>query len=357
EALRAAVAKMPPQEQAQYADAWSIVENTIAKERTMLNNPLLSSLVSLIKQATFAQSFLRFAAEIAKPDSLRADGYHERELNDLKFTLLSPAPVYPDLEEAMLAGLLKAAVEEVGSTHPVVSAILCGRSPEVAARDIISNSKLHDLEYRTKLFEGRDKAVNEAPDSVFAMMRRVMPALRAMNAEFAQEVSAPRAEALRKIAQARFAVYGKSQYPDATFTLRLSYGTVKGYAMNGTIAPWKTTLYGLFDRAASFDNKGEFMLPKRFWERKDKLNMATPVNYVTTCDIIGGNSGSPVVNTNGELVGLIFDGNIESLPNRFVYNDDAARSVVVHPAFMMETLRKVYDAEKLVKELEGKPAK
>lgn len=354
EALRKAVSAMQSEAQAQYADAWGMVENTIAKEKTMLNNPVASSLVGLIGQATYAQSFMRFATEMAKPDSLRNDGYHENQLNELKFSLLSPAPVYPDLEEALMTGMLKFAVQELGSTHAVVSAILCGRTPELAAKDIIGNSKLYDLAYRTKLFEGRAKAVNEAPDSVFAMIRRVMPVLRAMNGQFGQEVSAPRAEALRKIAQARFAVYGKNQYPDATFTLRLSYGTVKGYAMNGTLAPWKTTLYGLFDRAASFDNKGDFMLPKRFWDRKDKLTMTTPVNYVTTCDIIGGNSGSPVVNTKGELVGLIFDGNIESLPNRFVYNSDAARSVVVHPAFMMEAMRKVYDAEKLAKEIEGK---
>jgi hypothetical protein len=354
EALRAAVAKMESEAQTQFADAWSIVENTIAAEKTMLGNPIASSITGLIAQASYAQSFTRFAAEMAKPDSLRADGFKESQLEDLKFRLLSPAPVYPDLEEALFLGMLKYAIQELGSTHAVVSTILCGRSPEIAAREIFANTKLYDLEYRAKLFEGRDKAVSNAPDSIFALMKRLAPALGAINRPFGQQVAAPRAEALKKIAQARFAVYGKNQYPDATFTLRLSYGTVKGYGMNGTIAPWKTTLYGLFDRASSFDNKGDFMLPKRFWDRKAKLDLSTPANYVTTCDIIGGNSGSPIVNAKGELVGLIFDGNIESLPNRFVYNDLAARSVAVHPAFMIEALRKVYDAEKLAKEIMGK---
>ena len=138
-----------------------------------------------------------------------------------------------------------------------------------------------------------------------------------------------------KIGQARFAVYGKEKNPDATFTLRLSYGTVKGYSMNGTKAPYRTTIAGLYSRSSEFDNKGDFELPKRYEERKDKISQTTALDFVSTCDIIGGNSGSPVVNKKGELVGLIFDGNIESLVGRFVYDDVANRSVAVHSAGML----------------------
>jgi hypothetical protein len=156
-----------------------------------------------------------------------------------------------------------------------------------------------------------------------------------------------------KIGQARFAIYGKNAYPDATFTLRLSYGTVKGYPMNGTIAPSKTTFYGLYDRAASFDNKFPFQLPQRYIDNKDKLNLATPLNFVCSGDIIGGNSGSPVVNRAGELVGLVFDGNIESFVGRFFYDETANRTVSVHSAAIIEALNKIYGAEKLAKELLG----
>jgi hypothetical protein len=160
--------------------------------------------------------------------------------------------------------------------------------------------------------------------------------------------------AAEKIAQARFAVYGKNSYPDATFTLRLSYGVVKGYPMNGTLAPYKTTLYGLYDRSLGFDQEKAFKLPQRFWDRKDKLDLTTPANFVSTNDIIGGNSGSPVINRNGELVGLVFDGNIESLVGRFIYDEAANRTVAVHSGFMIEAMRKLYDAGKMADEIEGK---
>jgi hypothetical protein len=157
-----------------------------------------------------------------------------------------------------------------------------------------------------------------------------------------------------KIANPRFAIYGKSHYPEATFTLRLTYATVQGYPMNGTIAPPKTTFHGLYDRAASFDYKPPFNLVPRFMQRKERIDLTTPLNFVASLDIIGGNSGSPVINKNGEFVGLIFDGNIESLTGNFVYVGETNRAVAVHSAGIIEVLRKVYDAPGLANELEGK---
>jgi hypothetical protein len=154
-----------------------------------------------------------------------------------------------------------------------------------------------------------------------------------------------------ELGRARFAVYGKNEYPDATFTLRLSYGQVKGYPFNGTLAPSKTTFYGLYDRAHSFDERPPFNLVPRFDHGRGKLDLSTPFNFVTTNDIVGGNSGSPVINSNGELVGLIFDGNIESLVGDFVYYPDNNRAVAVHTAGMTEALRKLYNVEPLLKEL------
>jgi hypothetical protein len=154
-----------------------------------------------------------------------------------------------------------------------------------------------------------------------------------------------------KIGQARFAVYSKSVYPDATFTLRLTYGTVKGYPMNGTEAPPQTTFYGLFDRSYGFDQEPPFQLPARYMQGRENLDLSVPLNYVNTCDTIGGNSGSPVINRSGEIVGLIFDGNIESLVGNYVYNEENNRSVAVHTAAMIEALRKLYHAENLANEL------
>jgi hypothetical protein len=154
-----------------------------------------------------------------------------------------------------------------------------------------------------------------------------------------------------KMGHAHFAVYGKGTYPDATFTLRLGVGTVKGYPMNGTEAPPKTTFYGLYDRSSGFDGNPPFNLPARYIEGRDKLDLSTPLNFVNTCDSTGGNSGSPVINRNGEIVGLIFDGNIEGLVGDYVYNEENNRSIAVHTGAIIEALRKLYDAADLVHEI------
>jgi hypothetical protein len=189
---------------------------------------------------------------------------------------------------------------------------------------------------------------------MIAMARAIDPSVREIRKWVKDNAESVETAAGEKIGRARFAIYGKSTYPDATFTLRLSYGVVKGYPMNGTVAPPLTTMFGLYDRANSFGLKPPFDLPQRFVEGRDRLNLSTPMNFVSTCDIIGGNSGSPVINRQGELVGLIFDGDIESLVGDYVYEDVYNRAVAVHTAVMTETLRKLYDAGALADELEGK---
>jgi hypothetical protein len=187
--------------------------------------------------------------------------------------------------------------------------------------------------------------------------RRLDPVVREYNRKSRDEIDSVLDPAEEKLGKARFLAYGKNAYPDATFTLRLSYGTIKGFPMNGTIAPPVTTFYGLYDRSASFADKAPFDLAKHFAVGQAKLNLATPLDFVSTGDIIGGNSGSPVVDRNGELVGLIFDGNIESLAGDFVYEGERNRAVAVHSAGMMEALRKLYGANALADEIEGKSSR
>ena len=292
--------------------------------------------------------------EAAKPDGQRLEEFHEAGLDSVRFRLLSPAPFYRDLEELMLADSLGHSLQELGPDDPFVKAALQGRTPQEMARELVSGTKLDDPAVRKALLEGGAAAVAASQDPMLAYARRIDPLLRGLRKWHEDTVESVVSQAGEQLGKARFAAYGKTVNPDANFTLRLSYGQVKGYPMNGTLAPSRTTFYGLYDRAASFGNQGPFELPARYREGRAKLDLATPLDFVSTCDIIGGNSGSPVINRAGELVGLIFDGNIESLVGNMVYNDRANRAVSVHTSGMTEALLKLYDAEFLVKELTGK---
>jgi hypothetical protein len=244
-------------------------------------------------------------------------------------------------------------VAALGPNDPFLKIVLDGRSPEEAATALVGGTKLADPAIRRQLVEGGQAAVDASTDPMIVMERKV-DSIRRENIKWMEDnVQSVEQAAGEKLGKARFAAYGKSTYPDATFTLRLSYGQVKGYPMNGTEAPYKTTFYGLWDRATSFDFDGPFYLPARYKENRDKLNLATPLDFVTTNDIIGGNSGSPVINRNGEIVGLIFDGNIESLVGDFVYDGTTNRAVAVHTAGMTEALRKLYGTDRVLKELLG----
>ncbi len=204
---------------------------------------------------------------------------------------------------------------------------------------------------RKQLIDGGQAAVARSTDPLIVLGRALAPLARSLRDTMQREVSSVETAAHEKIGQARFAVYGTSAYPDATFTLRLSYGVVRGYPMNGTLAPYKTTFAGLYDRSASFDGKPPFSLTPRFTEGRERINLSTPLDFVTTNDIIGGNSGSPVVNRAGELVGLIFDGNIESLAGRYVYDETKNRAVAVHSGAIIHSLRTVYQADALANEI------
>src|SRR5262249_24741091 len=303
--------------------------------------------------AGLAASLVRYIEEKPKPDSERLAGYHESQLPALELQLFSPAPVYPALDEVMLADALQGSLEQLGASDPFNVAVLKGRAPAAVAKEAFGGTKLADPAARKALVASGVSGLKASTDPLVVLARDADVFSRKNQKTLDDRVTSVITEAGEKIGRARFAVYGHTVYPDATFTLRLSYGQVKGYPMNGTIAPSKTTMFGLYERAQSFDLKPPFDLPRRYIDRRSSLDLSTPMNFVTTNDIIGGNSGSPVVNRTGEFVGIIFDGNIESLVGRFVYSDESNRAVAVHSAVIIEALRKLYDAGPLADELLG----
>ena len=339
-----------PEWKALYGDAWDQIAAAEETRRSLFKASRFEQLRGS-SLAGLATSLVRYIEEKQKPDGERLNGYHEAQLPALELQLFSPAPVYPEMEEVLLSDALQQSREELGPDDAFVQAVLKGRTPAEVAREAIAGTRLADPAARRALVAAGPAGLAASTDPLVALARAADPFARRAQKAMDDRVTSVETAAGEKIGRARFAIYGHSVYPDATFTLRLSYGQVKGYPMNGTIAPPKTTLFGLYDRSASFDDKPPFQLPRRYLERRGALDLSTPMNFVTTNDIIGGNSGSPVVNRRGELVGVIFDGNIESLVGRFVYSDETNRAVAVHSAVILEALRKLYDAGALADEL------
>jgi hypothetical protein len=350
EEFKSKVISNPEWKQA-YGGAWDAIAEAMKKASTRVKQSLFESTDSQL--ASIGARIVDYVVEIKKPDAERLEGYHEAQLDSLRFDLFSPAPIYPGFEIARMTASLEQALQELGPDDPFVKIVLHGRSPKEVATEVINGTKLADPEVRKKLVEGGEAAVAASTDPMIVLQRNLDPNRRATIKWQEENVDSVLQQAGEKLGKARFAVYGKNAYPDATFTLRLSYGQVKGYPMNGTKAPYKTTLYGLYDRAQSFDFKGPFALPSRYVAGRDKLDLSTPFDFVSTNDITGGNSGSPVINRDAEIVGLIFDGNIESLVGDFVYSDEVNRAVSVHTGVMTETLRKLYNAQGLADELSG----
>jgi hypothetical protein len=219
---------------------------------------------------------------------------------------------------------------------------------------LISGTKLKSVADRKALAAGGVAAIDASTDPLIALARMVDPASRAVRKTYEEQVHEPLQQAYAKIAAVRFALSGTTTYPDATFTLRLALGEVRGYKEAGQSIPAWTTIAGLYRHSAEHENMPPFRLPERWSEAKDRLELSTPMNFVSTADIIGGNSGSPVVNRQGELVGLIFDGNIQSLVLDFIYTAKQARAVSVDSRGIVESLRKVYGADALANEIEGR---
>jgi hypothetical protein len=323
-----------PELRAKYGSAWDAIAEA--------QQELASFAVQRRWYGFGGSTLLGFAGAIVQGDL--SDRDRRQILADRSFNL-----------EAEILGLtaqLEAAQAELPHDDAFLRLVLGGREPAAVAEGLVNGTQLTDASVRQSLVEGGESAVAASDDPMIVLARQIQPYAAEL-----QERAEPLADAIsvnaELIGQAIFSAYGKSLPPDATFTLRITDGVVKRYPMNGTYAPYKTTLYGLYARAAEFNNEPPWNMAPRWVEREDQLDLTTPINFVSTNDIIGGNSGSPVINRNAEVVGLVFDGNIQFLPNRFVFSDEVGRTVSVHSEGILEGLRKIYDAHWIADELEG----
>jgi hypothetical protein len=298
-----------------------------------------------------AGSIVRLGTEASKPDSLRLPAFRGARLDNVKRQLLGDIRIDPEYEKLAIASQLRAAQQELPANDAFLAATLAGRTPEAAADALVSSTKVGDVNFRRALVEGGAAAVAASTDPLIILARKVDPLQRGVIAR-TDSLNAIVTTNAEKIGQALFATYGTALPPDATFTLRISDGVVRSYPSNGTMAPYKTTFYGLYERATAFDNKAPFNLPQRWITRRERISLPTPYNFISTNDIIGGNSGSPVINRNAEVIGLAFDTNFEGIANRFLLNPEIDRMVGVHSAGIIEAFRKMYDASRIADELQ-----
>ena len=305
--------------------------------------------------AQFARWIVRAADERPKPNGERLREYRDSALSSLEQRLFSSAPVYKNFDTVLLADSLAQMQEALGADDPAVKAALSGKSPDEVAKAAIAGTKLDDIAVRKQLYDGGKKAVDASTDPMIVLLRSVEPTARALRKRFDDEVDALERRDGATIAKARFEQSGFNQPPDATFTLRLSYGAVKGYDENGKkISPF-TTFTGAFQHAEEHGNQAPYNLAESWTKMKSKINLSTRLNFVSTPDIIGGNSGSPTINKSAEVVGIIFDGNIQSLVWNFYFDERQGRAVSVDSRGIIEALRNIYGAGSLADELTGPP--
>ncbi len=352
QALRASVDADPRKKQ-EYGDAWDAIAKgheslaQYAKERRFIDlaGGFNTSLFG------YARTLVRLAEESEKPNAQRLPEFTDARRGSLEAALYATPPFYPDLEKLKLANSLEQMHSFYGANHSLVQTVLKGKTPDVRAAELIDGSKLKDVEFRRQLVAGGRKAIEESNDPMIELARSIDVEARAARKRYEDEILSVERSNYAKIARALFDTEGTKLYPDATFTLRLSYGAVKGYMENGKFVTPFTTLGGLYARAAKFKHQFPYVLPPRWMEKKSELNPRTTFNFVSTNDIIGGNSGSPTINKNRELVGLIFDGNIQSLAGNFDYDESVNRSISVDVRAMLEVLRKVFNATEVADEL------
>ena len=342
-----------PENKKQFGGSWkAIAQAQRTKAEVFEEYRLLEAYGLYSRLFTIARHLYRLSAELPKPNNERLPEYRDSGLESLYQRLYSPAPIYDDVETVKLGASMRFMRDRLGFDHPVIEKVLGERNPDIVAQRLIRSTKLQDVDLRKDLASSNALKAATSDDPMIRLVASIDEHARAVRKRFEDEVEAVESAHGTRIARARFAVQGSGVYPDATFTLRLSYGAVKGYVDGGRrIAPL-TTMEGLYEKMSGED---PYILPKRFTQRKRQVKLDTPYNLVSTNDITGGNSGSPLINRAGEIVGIIFDGNIHSLVNDFQYSETQSRAVSVDARGIMEALQKLYRAQRVVNELKSRP--
>jgi hypothetical protein len=333
---------------AKIADAQQVIRENAARYNLLEGGQGFMS-----EYFSIARTLARANMERSKANGDRLREFRDSNLESLELQLFSTEPLYDDFELLKLADSLEYLVQLLGYEREIVQKVLAGKSPEARAEELVSKTLVKDVAFRKDIYKASLPRVRQLNDPMIQLVLTIDDEARRLR-KIIEEQGEIKNQAYAQIAKAKFAQQGTSTYPDATFTLRLAFGPVKGYEEAGRQIPFQTAMAGLYERSAEHHNKPPFDLPETWVKRKPKLDLNTPFNFVCTADIIGGNSGSPVINKDAEVVGLIFDGNIQSLVLDFVYTDKQARAVSVHSSALMEGLRKVYDAGKIADELTGK---
>ncbi len=344
-----------PQRKQEFGDPWAQIAKAVDTQKQIYKELAYLDNMGGFRGdlARYARQIVRAAAEKQLPSNQRIRGYQDSALPTLEQQLFSTAPIYKGLEQVQLAESLAEMQDVLGANNADVKKALAGKTPEERAKELIDGTKLEDVAVRKQLYEGGQAAVDASTDPLIVLMRQVDPDARALHSRDEDEVQSVLRASGGSIGRALFAQKGLSVPPDATFTLRLSYGTVEGYKLNGKNVPWFTTMGGAYEHAAKHGSKPPYQLPESWIKDKSAINLKTPYDTVSTPDIIGGNSGSPVINKAGEVVGIIFDGNIESLAWNFEYTDKVARAVEVDSRAITEALKNIYHADALVNEIGG----
>jgi hypothetical protein len=326
--------------------AWDTIAETTKKRASLLGKGVAvnSQLFNI------ALELVQMAEEDQKPSGERLPEFSDAGRESLLQQLYSEAPIYTDLDQTLLADSIAKTLEQRGFDDPVCQKILAGKSPADRAAELISGTELLSVEARKKIAAGGIQAINDSKDPMILLAKIVNPSIRRIRS-ITDQLDEQDKQAYAQVAEAKFATEGTTAYPDATFTLRLAFGPVKAYEQDGIQLPPWTSIAGAFAHEKQHFGQTDYKLPESWKKAESKLTKTTPFNFVCTADIIGGNSGSPVVNKAGELVGLIFDGNIQSLSGNYVYTDKQARSVSVHSSAIREALQVVYEADNIVKEL------
>ena len=352
DALRKSIAGNP-ERQKMYGDAWDSIAKAHKAYPTYIRERRIFEQAGGFNSTlfNFARALVRLAAENEKPNAERLPEYTDARRASLELGLYSPAPIHEDFEKLKLADSLGFMVELLGADNELAKQVLAGKTPEARANELIAGTKLKDPEFRKELAKGGKAAIDASTDPMIVVAKLVDAKAREVRKRYESEVTGVERSNYAKIARALFETEGTKLYPDATFTLRLSYGAVAGYTEDGKKIPPFTTLGGLYARSDAFKRQFPYVLPQRWLDKKSEVNASTPFNFVSTNDIIGGNSGSPTINQNGELVGLIFDGNIQSLVGDFMYDGSVNRAISVDSRGMLEVMKKIFWANELVAEL------